>query len=73
MSFKKEGGDMRCYIIDGNVTDVETYVEFLERTIIYAKEVIEGKYDDIKAHKILLIETAVKNIERNRERRKMFR
>ncbi|MFH0820104.1 MAG: hypothetical protein V1892_03660 [bacterium] len=61
------------YYIDGDIVDVETYVEFLERIIIYAKEVIEGKYDNIKEHKILPIEAVVKDIERNRERRKMLK
>lgn len=61
------------YYLGDKIVDVETYVEFLERTIIYAKEVIEGKYDNIKEHKILPIEAVVKDIERNRERRKVFK
>lgn len=68
----KEGGDMTNYI-DGKIVDVKSYVAYLEKIICYAKEVIEGKHDDIRAHKILPVEAAVKNIERNRERRKIFK
>lgn len=61
------------YYLDGKIVDVGTYVDYLEKIICYAKEVIEGKHDDIRAHKILPVEAAVRNIKRNKERREVFK
>ena len=53
------------YKWDDKFVDDETYIEYLESTIIYAKDVIDGKYNDILAHRMLPIENAIKNIRRN--------